>query len=226
MDWALVIDRNSIALKTIIDGLFALLGLATRLPHPVYRRILRLLRPAESAVRRLIVIAARGIVVEVAPIRVRPAPVKSVASPTVRPKGTQRSYAFQLFDPRKPFLKIAKRKVLRVAPRIRLLDWGHDPRISAQFPPPRPPAPPPPPVPDGLVDAARITRRLQALNQPLMICRARLCVSRACSRRGRRVQARHSRPPCGRVILQDSATEGVTRSMRFSSSVITSPWTP
>jgi hypothetical protein len=168
MDWALVIDRNSTALKAIVDGLFALLGLATRLSPSVHRKVLRLLRPAESAVRRLIVIAARGLVVEMAPIRAKPAGVKPAASIGVRPKGTQgRSYVFQLFDPRKPFLKIAKRKVLRVAPRIRLLDWGHDPRISAQFPPPRPPAPPPPPVPDGLVDAAGITRRLQALESAL-----------------------------------------------------------
>jgi hypothetical protein len=105
--------------------------------------------------------------VEVVPARVRPVPVKPAASPAVRPKGTQgRSYAFQLFDPRKPFLKIAKRKVLRVPPRIYF--WGdYDPRISAQFPPPRPLAPPPAPVPDGLMDAARIMRRLQALESAL-----------------------------------------------------------
>jgi hypothetical protein len=167
MDWALVIDRNSTALKAIVDGLFALLGLATRLSPSVHRKVLRLLWPAESAVRRLIVIAARGLVVEVGPIRAKPAGVKPAASIGVRPKGTQgRSYSFQLFDPRKPFLKIAKRKVLRVPPRIYV--WGdYDPRISAQFPKPRPPAPPPPPVPDGLVDAAGITRRLQALESAL-----------------------------------------------------------
>jgi hypothetical protein len=168
MDWALVIDRNSTALKAIVDGLFGLLGLATRLSPAVHRKVLRLLRPAESAVRRLIVIAARGLVVEVAPIRAKSTDVKPAASIGVRPKGTQgRSYSFQLFDPRKPFLKISKKKkVLRVPPRIYF--WGdYDPRISAQFPPPRPPAPPPPPVPDGLVDAARITRRLQALESAL-----------------------------------------------------------
>jgi hypothetical protein len=167
MDWALVIDRNSTALKAIVDGLFALLGLATRLSPSVHRKVLRLLRPAESAARRLIVIAARGLVVEVALIREKPAGVKPAASIGVRPKGAQRGYSFPLFDPRKPFLKISKKKkVLRVPPRIYF--WGdYDPRISAQFPPPRPPAPPPPPVPDGLVDAAGITRRLQALESAL-----------------------------------------------------------
>jgi hypothetical protein len=165
MDWALVIDRNSTALKTIIDGLFALVGLATRLPHPVYRRILRSLRPAESAVRRLIVIVARGLVVEVAPPRVKLARGKPAG--TIGRGNRTLNPSFPLFDPRKPFLKITKRKALRFVPRIRLLDWGYDPRISARFPKPRPPAPPPPPVPDGLVDATRITRRLQALELAL-----------------------------------------------------------
>jgi hypothetical protein len=168
MDWARVIDRNKTALQAVIDGLFTLLGLATRLSPGVYRRVLRSLRPAESAVRRLIVIAARNIVVEAVPVRVRPVSVKPAASPGLRPKGTtEKAYVFPLFDPRKPFWKIRKRKALRVPPRIRVLDYGYDPRISAQFSPPRPPDPPPPPVPDGLVDATRITRRLQALELAL-----------------------------------------------------------
>jgi hypothetical protein len=168
MDWARVIDRNKTALQAIIDTLFALLGLSTRLSPGVYRRVLRSLRPAESAVRRLIVIAARNIVVEAVPARVRPVSVKPAVSPELRPKGTtERAYVFPLFDPRKSFWKIRKRKALRVPPRIRVLDCGYDPRISAQFPALRPPDPPPPPVPDGLMDATRITRRLQALELAL-----------------------------------------------------------
>ena len=74
MDWDLAIKRNSEALKEIIAGLFAMLelaGLATvaRLPRSVHSAVLRVLRPAESAVRRLIVIAARGLVVKLAPSR-------------------------------------------------------------------------------------------------------------------------------------------------------------
>ncbi len=170
MDWAGAIDRNSTALKAIIDTLFALLGLATRLSPSVHRRIIRSLRPAESAARRLIVIAARGIVVAVTSVHVKPAPAKPVGSPALRPKGTLRGYSFQLFDPRKPLRMIAKRKRFRFIPRIHVLDWNYDPSISAQFPPPRPPtppAPPPPLPPDGLVDASRITRRLQALESAL-----------------------------------------------------------
>jgi hypothetical protein len=174
MFWADVIDRNSTALKAIIGTLYLLLGCAPRLTPGVYRRVLRGLRPAESALRRLIVIASRVYVIEVAPLRVRPVAVKPalatpVASTTLRPKPLQRGYSFPLFDPRKPVSMIRKRKTSRVVPRIRLLDWGYDPRISVQFPPPRVlvPAPAPPPPSDGLVDAARITRRLHALRLAL-----------------------------------------------------------
>ena len=69
MDWALAIKRNSEALKGIVAALFAMLGLAGeatvgRIPQPLHRAVLRVLRPAESAVRRLIIIAARGLVVK------------------------------------------------------------------------------------------------------------------------------------------------------------------
>ena len=66
MDWDLAIKRNSEALKGIIAALFAMLGLdgtdvVGRIPHRLHRAVLRVLRPAESAVRRLIVVAARGV---------------------------------------------------------------------------------------------------------------------------------------------------------------------
>ena len=68
-DWDLAIKRNSEALKGIIEALFVMLGDATvsRIPKPLHRAVLRVLRPAESAVRRLVVIAARGLVVKLAP---------------------------------------------------------------------------------------------------------------------------------------------------------------
>ena len=75
--WDLAIKRNSEALKGIIEALFAMLGLdgrstVARMPQPPHRAVLRVLRPAESAVRRLIVVAARGLVVKVAPSRPMP----------------------------------------------------------------------------------------------------------------------------------------------------------
>ena len=70
MDWARAIERNSEALKGIVEALFAMLGLAgdatvARIPRSVHSAVLRVLRPAESAMRRLIVIAARGLVVKI-----------------------------------------------------------------------------------------------------------------------------------------------------------------
>ncbi|GAB4362177.1 MAG: hypothetical protein Kow0026_25740 [Oricola sp.] len=72
-DWQKAIERNRAALLRIVAVLFVYAGLdgggADVVPRRVWRRIVRLLRPAEAAARRLIVIAARGI--EVAPPRPR-----------------------------------------------------------------------------------------------------------------------------------------------------------
>jgi hypothetical protein len=56
MDIPAAIDLQKSALLRIIAGLFALLEAAqARIPLALHRRIARVLRPAESAVRRLIV---------------------------------------------------------------------------------------------------------------------------------------------------------------------------
>ena len=95
MDWDLAIKRNSEALKGIIEALFALLGLdgterSSRIPQPLHRAVLRVLRPAESAVRRLIVVAARGLVVKLAPSRPMPKGQSSerAAEPAVPPSSS------------------------------------------------------------------------------------------------------------------------------------------
>jgi hypothetical protein len=77
MDWDLAIKRNSEALKRIIAALFTMLGLVgeatvSRIPKPLHSAVLLVLRPAESAVRRLIIIVARALVVKVAPSRPMP----------------------------------------------------------------------------------------------------------------------------------------------------------
>jgi len=73
VDWPGAIGKNRAALLRIVAALFVLAGLdeggADSVPRRVWRKILRLLRPAEAAVRRLIVIAARGI--EVSPPKPR-----------------------------------------------------------------------------------------------------------------------------------------------------------
>jgi hypothetical protein len=75
MDWNLAIERNREALKRIVATLVAMAGLADSgpgtLPRHLHTAVLRLLRPAESAVRRLVIVAARGLVVTLPPQRPR-----------------------------------------------------------------------------------------------------------------------------------------------------------
>ena len=59
MDWAKAIAINQAALIRIVAALIAMAGLGgeggrPRLERPIYRAVLRVLRPAEAAVRRLI----------------------------------------------------------------------------------------------------------------------------------------------------------------------------
>jgi hypothetical protein len=162
MDWARAIERNSQALKGIVEVLFAMLGLVgdaprLRIPQPLHRAVLRLLRPAESAMRRLVVIAARGLVVKLAPAPSRPMP----AGPIGKGGGNSRP-SFQLFDPRKNFAELRqhRRKFTRNPPRIHFFPYD-------TLSPARPPIADPAPPPDGLVNAARLTHRLQALKLAL-----------------------------------------------------------
>ncbi len=162
MDWNRAIERNSEALKGIIEALFTMFELAgsdmaARIPQPLHNAVLRVLRPAESAMRRIIVIAARGLVVKAAPSRPMP------AGPIGKGGGSRRP-SFQLFDPRKNFAGPHRRVFARIAPRIHI--FGSDPRVAALWPAPQPLAEPAPP-PDGLVNAHRLSRRLQALKLAL-----------------------------------------------------------
>jgi hypothetical protein len=159
MDWDLAIKRNSEALKGIIEALFAMLGLVgeatvSRIPQPLHRAVLRVLWPAESAVRRLIVIAARGLVVKLKLAPLRPKPVGPIGK-----GGGNRPLSFQLFDTRKNFAELRQHRVkfMRNPPRIHFYPYDTL----------RPPIADPVSPPDGLVGAERITRRLQALKLAL-----------------------------------------------------------
>jgi hypothetical protein len=156
MDWARAIDRNSEALKAIVAALFVMLAGATvaRLPRPLHRAVLSVLRPAESATRRLTVIAARGLVVKPAPAR--PMPQGPIG------RGRRTRLSFQLFDPRKRFAHERLRPGPRALPRVHI--FGSDPRVTALWSPPPAPAPPPR---DGHIDASRLALRLQALKLAL-----------------------------------------------------------
>jgi hypothetical protein len=161
MDWARAIERNSDALKGIVEALFAMLGLAgdatvARIPRSVHSAVLRVLRPAESAMRRLIVIAARGLVVKLKPAASRPMPAGAIG------KGRASRPSFQLFDPRKNFAELRQhhRKFTRNPPRIHFFPYD-------TLRPVRPPAADPAPPPDALVNSERLSRRLQALKLAL-----------------------------------------------------------
>jgi len=80
--WPGAIALNRDALLRIVAVLFVYAGLdeggAEALPRHAWRKILRLLRPAESAVRRLIVIAARGIAIQPPVRRAADAPPSAI----------------------------------------------------------------------------------------------------------------------------------------------------
>ena len=168
MDWDLAVKRNCEVLIGIVADLFGMLGLVgeatvSRLPWPTYRAVLRVLRPAESALRRLIVVAARGLVVQPSPSRPRTAgAVKS--KKTLRPRVT----SFQLFDPQKRIVLPRRRMPPRPGPRIHM--FNADNELVTIWPPPRPAtntASRPPKSADGLVNGARLIRRLEALESAL-----------------------------------------------------------
>ncbi len=151
------------------------------MPRHLHRLVLRLLRPAEAAARRLIIIAARGLVVELAPPRLRAAKPKPLLNRSngfgtgvvIRPGplpewaralAPKRSstVSLPLFDPVKRY-GVRRRSVKQSAmPRIRSFD---DPRIGF-FQQPRAPDPLPP-SPDDLLDAGRLHRRLEAIGRVL-----------------------------------------------------------
>ena len=89
MNWHLAVEKNHEALRRILATLVALVGMTdgasvnpgvarkNTLPRHLHRYVLRLLRPAEAATRRLIIVAARGLVVKLPPFRPRkPSPKK------------------------------------------------------------------------------------------------------------------------------------------------------
>jgi hypothetical protein len=164
-DWDGAIKHHGEALKGIVAALFAMLGLdgddaTERIAPRLHRAVLRVLRPAESAVRRIIVVAARGVVVKVAPSRPMSKGHKIGKGDGSRPP------AFQLFDPRKYFPELSqrRRKYPKNPPRIHFFGsdgevtmWQARPPAAVRLPPPL----------DGLASAVRLTRRLQALKAAL-----------------------------------------------------------
>ena len=170
MDWDLAIKRNSEALKGIIAGLFAMLELAggitvSRIPQSLHSAVRRVLWPAESALRRLIVIAARGLVVKLASPRpsLRPKPVGKIG----KGGGNSRPPSFQLFDARKNFPELRQPRVKYAKNPPRILFFGDNSRVDDLWTRPAPSPAKAPPSDDALVNAVPLTRRLEALKLAL-----------------------------------------------------------
>ncbi len=142
------------------------------LPRHLHRAVLRLLRPAEAAARRLIVVAARDLVVTLPPARPRK-PAPQPAAPALRRLGIAVSplatgAAAAITAPAPP----------RPAPSLPLVDPIRLPRPGRHVPPHRAPRIsfpgaadrrplPQPPAPDDPLDATRLGLRLRALADAL-----------------------------------------------------------
>jgi hypothetical protein len=158
MDWPLAIDRNRAVLFAVVSAILALIGENGPVSRSVRSAALALLRPAESAVRRLVVIAARGLVVTLRD-RLPPAFDRLAA----RAAGRERTPAFPLFDRRKHFGQLLRAVELpRGTPRIRTF-WGPPaaPVVCAV------PAAKERPSPAALVEVARLRLRLASLERAL-----------------------------------------------------------
>jgi len=181
MDWQLVIDRNRKALKRIVAALAAMAGIedagepspdtVQTLPRRLHRAVLRLLRPAEAAARRLVLIVARDMEVVLPEPRERPRRPASIilrgrtGTGIILPGGFRPAVSappqrlrLALLDP----LPDPSRLRVRRDPRAVV------PRIS--FPGLTTPVPIKPwraPSPDDPVDATRLDLRLAALARAL-----------------------------------------------------------
>lgn len=206
------IERTRLALLRILAGLVAMAGL---LPHPevlaegeprrtLSRRlrnaVLRLLRPAESAARRLVVATARGLAVTLPPPR------------ACHPRHSRKRRQFEpVMPPERGALTTAARASLPLFDRDRR--FFVRPRTSRQSVPSisfgdqRRPIPPRP-LPDDILNPERLIRRFDALagtladlpKQALRLARwrARQARRRAVgdrSRRALRQVLRFGRPP-------------------------------
>jgi hypothetical protein len=171
--WKDAITRNSVVLAGMLAQLWALMEVfggadAGRVPRAIHTTIMRVLRPAEAAVRRLIVIEARDVVVEPEPPR---APVQIPQGEVMgkvmgkTPRKPAQRMAFQLFDPRKRIRHSVKYTTL--TPRIYVI--SQDAPFSPLAPQPQhqPDRPHIASAAERLITARRLVLRLTALTSAL-----------------------------------------------------------
>lgn len=158
INWPRAIERNRVALLRVLAMLVAMLapgegGPAACVPRYLRNRVMQLLRPAESAARRLVVALARGLTARPAPGRPLPAGLGARAADA----SGESAPCFPLFDELMRFSPHPRRRYAKTVPRITCLDLS----------PLRPWSEPVLPMPDDLVDAAGLCRRFCALQSVL-----------------------------------------------------------
>jgi hypothetical protein len=129
MDWAVTIERNRIALVGIVAALMAALGQNHIISAALRTALLRILRPAEAAARRLVVLAARGLVLK--PAILRPMPPGLAGQLRLLSKERSGRCVFQLCDSHVPMVEPVH-KTYAKGPRI----WTvlpADPTVTAIF---------------------------------------------------------------------------------------------
>jgi hypothetical protein len=170
MDWDQIVERNRERLIAVLAPLLAVLGFDPRrrleMPRHFYRSWLILLRPAESAVRRLIVMAARGIVVKLKLGASRAFPAGLALKLAAIETDEDRVPAFGLIDPLKRFAAADFEWSAEWGK-----EWGKEqviPRISVPglFDPVFPDLVPVP-CRDDPIDTAALVRRIAALKAAL-----------------------------------------------------------
>jgi hypothetical protein len=227
MDWDFSTERNRGMLLPHIAALFAKIGLVDggsveRVSRPLYRKVSGLLRSAESAVRRLIIVMARNIKVEPRPKRSMPKGLLRSKKGTFQSNGSgkdngqgqsqekkPRKPCFNLFDPerRADFGQVRRqrRKGPKVEPHVHVIypSNPHVPWFLRGKPAPPPPAPQQVEiVKDNTVSAKGLCRRLFAIMYALTHMEseaeryARLFAKPKEERRPKRERAlRYGRPP-------------------------------
>ena len=153
MDWIVAINRHRDALLRMLATLFVLAGGGVDMPRRVRTRIWRVLRPAEAAFRRLVVVECARMAYKVPVAAPRGAPVGLVRKPR---DSAKRVPCFALFDPRKRFG--IKRRTHRVGIGPRVWSPGMDDPVFDTWTPP---------LPDDVVSAAHLRRRMEALQAAL-----------------------------------------------------------
>lgn len=184
MDWDLAVEHNRVPLLGQVKDLLAEFGLSegetvARVSKSLYLLVAGKLRKAESAVRRLIFVAARNIVLE-APTK-RPAQAKpensgedkaqpqeeAKAETPVRIRGKRRP-SFSLFDPPNRYEPGYRRPITRrrPEPRLQIVDIGGNPHLPLYLVYRQAPSPAPVAednaADDGMVDATKLIRRILA----------------------------------------------------------------